>query len=77
MQNADNVVAPAIIGECADGRPLWICSKDDTLIAKLLSSAEVVLEFQAEFQGFGPDHVGARHCLGTYDDSALGPAVCS
>jgi hypothetical protein len=38
---------------------------------------EVVPEFQAEFQGFGPDHVGARHGLGTSDDSALGTALCS
>ena len=28
----------------------------------------MVPEFQAELQGFGPDDVGARHCLGTYDD---------
>src|SRR5207302_10524119 len=31
--------SPAIISECAQVRPLWICLKDDTSIAKSLSSA--------------------------------------
>ena len=61
MQNSDNVVAPAIIGGCADGQPLWICSKDDTSIAKSLEHRRFkrgAASIGARFRGSGTSYNG-------------------